>query len=420
MNGQYTGDALKAAPYTFHGNETRDAFELPTFIPDPQLVKAIQMSIKLGWPLLVTGEKFRRDMVVKSIAYELFGEAFPDHAIRWSVMKNETFQAGVYTYDHAAKKRDLEYHQLDPQNHPLKPADFYLRTGAVLAVLQLQEASNDWPPPILEICNVHQASEGFIADMMDFLLLNRVVHIPETDFQLARKKYRFPIILLTAEQGYQLPQNHDGVIYAHEMPFPRQEVFLEELLGLYGHYLIPPKPDADGNMDFSKAVRLKDRSDFPQLQTMIGKLLELFYLIKDSRLLRKGDGQLPMTVLELKDAISLKIQEVTVEGQSVEAITSSIEQLLESQRQLAASFDLGESVEIIRDAIVQGKMEAATKSLELIQGKFSNDLKNEARQLISRYHELSNTEMMGIESPLILYPQKNKLSFDLLRFLDKL
>lgn len=125
-----------------------------------------------------------------------------------------------------------------------------------------------------------------------------------------------------------------------------------------------------------------------------------------------------MTVLELQGAIGLKIQKVVVGHQSIEAITDSIEQFLESQRQLAASFDLGESVEIIRDAIVQGKMEESIKSLELIQRKFSNDLKNEALQLISRYHELSSTEMIGIESPLMLYPQKNKHSFNLLRFLE--
>ncbi len=419
MNQLYTGDALKEAPYAFQGNETHDAFELPTFIPDPQLVKAIQMSLKLGWPLLVTGEKFRRDMVAKAIAFELFGAEFPDNIMKWSLMKKESFRKGVYTYDHSAKKRDLEYHQLDPKNNPLKPADFYLNTGAVLATIQQYEKSDSWPPPVLEICHLQEADENFIADMMDFLLMERAIYIPETDYRLARKLYRFPIIILTAEPGYQLPNNYDGVIYAYEMPFPRQDEFLKELLGYYGYYLIPPKPDADGNTDFSKAVRLKDRSDFPQLQTMIGKLVDLFYLIKDSRLLRKGDGQLPMTVLELKDAIALKIREVTIEGQSIEAFTNSIEALLESQRQLAASFDLGDSVEIIRDAITQGKMNDATKSLELIQGKFSNDLKNEALQLISRHNELSNIEMMGIESPLILYPQKNKLSFDLLQFLDK-
>ena len=79
-----------------------------------------------------------------------------------------------------------------------------------------------------------------------------------------------------------------------------------------------------------------------------------------------------------------------------------------------------ESVRVMRDAVKVGEINSAIKSLDLLKDRLPKEKQTIALQLISRHNQLKKNDQLGIESPLILYPQKNKLTFDLSQFLLEL
>ncbi len=421
---EYTGDALRDAPKVIKEEGQFDYLVLPPFHPSRNLVDAIKVALRQRWPLLIIGEKYRRDLVGKTIAYEMYGDDFLKHYFKWVTGKSTSFRSGVYTYDHEARKRDLEYHQLDPANNPIRPADFYLQTGPMLELYQHIENSYG-EIPLLEIGSVHEANENFIAELMEFLLVVKEVNIPETGFHLKRESYTLPIVIMTAESGYQLPKNYEGMIYTYEMPFPQKELLMKELQAHQGALLIRGDltMDAAGNpipqQEIPPEAFLRSHELFPKICTLVEKMVDLFYLIKDSSLLRPGNNQFPMTILELENAINYKITDIIRSDKSVDKAVQEVEDLLASQYELAQSSDLGKSVEAIKEAVEQARMNDAIQSLELIKGQLPSELQSEAIQFVFRHNELTKMENMGTESSLLLFPQKNKLSFDLLQFLER-
>ena len=75
--------------------------------------------------------------------------------------RNASFSDGFYSYNHEQRKKDLEYHRLDPENNPVKPAEHYFEEGPLLKVWKSMNASNE-QTPVLEIRNVHRADENLI------------------------------------------------------------------------------------------------------------------------------------------------------------------------------------------------------------------------------------------------------------------
>ena len=84
---------------------------------------------------------------------------------------------------------------------------------------------------------------------------------------------------------------------------------------------------------------------------------------------------------------------------------------------MAKTVDLSQSIGLIKAAVKKAQMNDAMASLELLQDRLSKAQQTEVIQLIARHNELKKVDRMGTESPLILYSQKNKLSFDLLQLL---
>lgn len=398
---RYTGEALKKPVFIAEDGD-KHAFTLVPFVPNPRLVEVISVALKTGWPLLITGEKFRRDMVGKAVAYELYGAAFRNYFKGWNIKDGETFQHGLYTYFHEERQRDLEYYKIDPEHNPLRKPEHYLETGPLIPVFEQLAAGGEIP--ILEIRNIHKGDARFIEHLMDFLLFCREIVITETDFHLP-KGFIFPIIIMTAEAGYQLPLNYEGVIYTHEMRFPEKEEFLAETFPVYE------------TLKNAAGESLKDHPDFPAMAQLIEKLVELFYLVKDSHVLRPGDSEFPMSILELQNAIDLSINEITGRQKTAAESIAKLDRILQAQYAMAKTVDLSESIGLIKAAVKKAQMNDAMASLELLQDRLSKAQQTEVIQLIARHNELKKVDRMGTESPLILYSQKNKLSFDLLQLL---
>ena len=416
----YEGKGLKDGPVTIKDEEGRPLFELSTFIPDAGLIESVNIAWGNRWPLLITGEKYRRDDVAKAIAYEMHGNDFLQHYTRWMLPHKAKAAEGLYLFDHEQRKRDLEYHQLDPEHSPIHPPEFYYQEGPLLSAWKALEELPE--VPIIEIRNVHDADENFIKDLMNYLLMLREVRVPEIDFVFNRQSFSLPFIIMTAEPGFQFPNNYDGIVYTHEMKFPHKKLFLEETLATVGAWVDAGKVphDENGFPDESQLVFLRDHEGFPQLKIMIEKLVDLFYLIKDSSLLQPGNTKFPMSVLELRNTINFKARRVLFQGDPAEKEIEEIDRLLEAQYQLAQSADLSKVVSLIKNSVESAQMNDAMQSLSLVKGQLAAEFQNEASQLIARHHELKQKETMGTESSLFLYPQKNKLMYDLLQFLDQL
>lgn len=417
---QYKGIKLIDGNVIIRDKTGRPLFDLSTFIPSQSLVESVNFAFHQRAPLLITGERSRRDLVANAVAYELYGNDFLSHYVRWMVPRNASFSDGFYTYEHERRKRDLEYHRLAPESNPIKEAEHYFQEGPMLKMWKkLSEYCEH--TPILEIRNVHQADENFILDLMDFLLFSSEVKIPELDTVVKKEQTAVPFIIMTAEEGFQLPKNYNGVVYTHALVDLQKEIFLKEIFTGVGSWLNLEKTPLteDGYHDESKAAYIRDEPKFPEFKVLIEKLVDLYYLIKDSSLLQPGNAMFPMSVFELRNTINYKAVKVLIQGESAEKEIAAIEKLIESQYELAQSADLGDVVKKIRAAIEDAELNDAMKSLELIKNQLPKELHNEAIQLVSRYHDLSRSEMMGTESSLLLFPQKNKLTFDLLAFLDK-
>lgn len=74
---------------------------------------------------------------------------------------------------------------------------------------------------------------------------------------------------------------------------------------------------------------------------------------------------------------------------------------------------------MIKEYIENDKLNRAIKSLKVVQKGLPKAVQNEISQLISIHNDITQKERMGTESELILYPMRNKLSFEILNLVDK-
>lgn len=377
-------------------NKEQDYFYINPFIPQEGLIKSINTSLETGWPLLITGERFRTLQIGKALAFELYGHDFSDHFIKIQMREGLSFRDLVYIYDHEMRKRDLEYHSLDPENNPVRPPDYYLQTGPLIEIIKLQNQSS--VKPILEINDLHYASPGFFQEFMDFMLTIRKVRIHETNQEFL-KGYVFPVILFTAEEGFELTSGYDGIIYTHTLAYPAKDHLLEEVLLLYQEV-----------MEENKAMNIKE---------IIKRTIDLFYLLKDTSLLTSVKGEYPTSTLELYNAIDLKLSAIFNGHISPDQAIAEIKHIIEAQYSIGKSLDVKESIGNIIELIKKAELKEALNNLELIQQSLPKTDQSSVETFISRFNEIKRIELMGTESSLILWPQKNKLIFDLLNWLNE-
>ena len=399
-----------------------DRLHFEMFHPSPRMVNVINEAIQHQNPILITGDRYIRELVARSVAYELNKidkVVFEHYFCQWQLRKGEKFSGSIYQFNHEAKKRDLEYDQLHPETNPIRENKFYYSRGPILRLLEMiptdprlehnpELIMGPFQTPVLEIQDVHLADENFLIELMSFLENREDVFIPELDQKIeVRGRGFLPLIIMTADEDFTINVNHKGVIYHHEIEYPDKEYF-------------------DKKFKYQTEIQLGGRLEYinedarVKMGTIIEKMVDIFFLSKDNVLLKRGNVSFPMTISQLSDCISSKMRNVSWEGKELDPVISELDQLIESLSEVGRNIDMDEAIESIKTTIEKNKIKEALRSFQLIEKNLKKEYQIKISQLRANHKELKQKEMMGIESELILHPMRNKLTWELLSLLNEI
>ena len=167
------------------------------YIADAALVKAVNLSIYLGRPLLLEGEAgCGKTRLASALAYEL-GLPF----YRWDVRSTSKAKDGLYSYDAVLRLHDVQARDVESnlERRPSEPTD-YRTWGALGQAFQVADR-----PAVVLIDEIDKADLDFPNDLLAVLDEPWAFEIPETG-ETGPKKIQakhMPIVLITSnhEQG---------------------------------------------------------------------------------------------------------------------------------------------------------------------------------------------------------------------------
>ncbi|MGK7873891.1 MAG: AAA family ATPase [Xenococcaceae cyanobacterium] len=211
------------------------------YLPEPGLVKAVNLAITLERPLLLQGEPgCGKTLLARAIAYE-FGQRYLEGKdewpyFRWDIKSRTNAQDGRYTYDALGKLRDaqmvgIEY--LEKQERQalikrLQDPEEYINWGELgNAFRQTQHR------PILLIDEIDKADIDFPNDLLAeleeprFKVVETQRSVPDTNQPLSR-----PIVIITSNSERELPEAFLRRCLFFYLNFPSPER-LEEIVKLH-------------------------------------------------------------------------------------------------------------------------------------------------------------------------------------------
>jgi MoxR-like ATPase len=192
------------------------------YLAAPELVRAVNLAIYLGRPLLLEGEAgCGKTRLAHAVAYEL-GLPF----YRWDVRSTSKAQEGLYTYDAIRRLHDAQIQRLletssaaGTASDPTRPHD-YVRLGPLGRAFK----RNDCPAVVL-IDEIDKADIDFPNDLLTVLDEPWAFAIYETgDTVTATREYR-PIVIITSnkEKG-NLPAPFLRRCIYHFITFPEAQL----------------------------------------------------------------------------------------------------------------------------------------------------------------------------------------------------
>ena len=374
---------------------------LAPFKPTPKLADIISRSCGRFVPLLITGESSRTKLVASNFAFEINGVDYLDYFAQWNMRDGENFSDGVYSFNHEAKRRDLEYHNMDSKGNPIKPSKFYFKKRQILQIIEIADnikRKGLKKSAVLEIADIHESHEDFLEDLMDFVNGKSHFVIPELNNKVLQFKQPF-IIIMTAKEGWVPKRNYEGILYTHKMEFPDKDDFKDEIMPYYND--------------------LQKESYYPHIEAIVEGKIDLLFLARDNCLLRPGFSDFPMSVPELKESINVKIEQIKKDPSMAEEIIEQIKTSYKQEEQLVEKMDLGKTSAAVKSFIEQDKMRKAVGVLKLIKNNLPSESRKQITLLISEYNEISKKERMQTESELILMPRRNKLKVEILEIVDE-
>lgn len=382
---------------------------IPGFIPEESLVRKINKALQSKWPLLVTGEETRRSYVSRSVGFNLFGEEVIDKICYIHIRPDVPFQDYLFTYDHESRLRDITYYQADPEHNKIRKPEFYLKKGALLEALEYMTENRSHI--ILDFMNIHDANEEFLLELTSFFHETRFgfkVEIPEVDYVLETPPNLSPFVFLTGESGYQVPVSYVGVIHNHEMAFPPPQILAEEISLIFM------------GVHTKEKDLLYEVVDPNAIKELIMKHVDLFYRVREHRMMNPEKAGAPMPLLDLINSIDYLIRDLAGGKKTLEDLHQEIDTILSSQESLDSAISISELIKVIRTDIEHNRLQSAFSFLKALAAKLDVDEQNQISILTSTFHEIDQAEKNQLEVPYFLIPRKNSLKHSILSFLQEL
>lgn len=234
--------AKKLTQYRFQGDPSlrpkdahSDAPEVEEpYIADKALIKAVNLAIYLGRPLLLEGEAgCGKTRLASALAYEL-GLPF----YRWDVGSTSKAKDGLYSYDAVLRLHDVQAKEIEPtlNRQPSDPT-CYRQWGALGKAFLVDDR-----PAVVLIDEIDKADLDFPNDLLGVLDEPWAFEIPETG-EIGENKVQakhMPIVIITSnkEKG-DLPAPFLRRCIYYYVKFPDDPNRLKEIVD--AHYQVKQK-----------------------------------------------------------------------------------------------------------------------------------------------------------------------------------
>ncbi len=214
---RYTGSrALQPKP----GEKDKNGRLLYGYLPDKELVDAVNLAIYLNRPLLIKGEPgCGKTRLAQAVAYEL---RLPYEA--WHIKSTSRAHDGLYTYDTVGRLRDAQLASKGWLRNIPGP-ESYIRWNALGRAFQ----SN--VPTIVLIDEIDKADIDFPNDLLLELDEQRFL-VEETGREMRAREDARPIVIITSNDEKDLPDAFLRRCLFHYINFP-DEIRLKEIINVH-------------------------------------------------------------------------------------------------------------------------------------------------------------------------------------------
>lgn len=283
---EYTGSAQPKL-----GETDASGRQLYPYLPNPDLIEAVNLTLQLGRPLLLKGEPgCGKTRLAYDVAYEL-GLPFET----WYIKSTSRARDGLYSYDTIGRLRDAQL----ASSKLMQPEDLsrisdpatYVEWGAIGRAFQNPQRT------VILIDEIDKADIDFPNDLLLELDESRFL-VEETGETITAKSK--PIVLITSNDEKALPNAFLRRCSFHYVEFPDSERLVKIIQQFF--------PDTGAAIATKAVERFTDlraemNKDNAGKKVSTSELIDWFNILRrhpQDEVLQKLDGKLPYPGLLLK------------------------------------------------------------------------------------------------------------------------
>jgi MoxR-like ATPase len=196
-----------------------DGSTLPPYLPDADLIQAVNLALVLQRPLLVMGEPgCGKSVLATAVAYELYEgrvlagvdagkpQDYKKWLFKWHIKSTTRAKDGFYEYEALRRLLDVQM-SAQTGDDKAKNVGEYLKKRAMAEAI---EQSTPQYPAVLLIDEIDKADLDFPNDLLNELEGGDFI-VPETNKPIVEKgegtdKKRSPLIIITSNREKELPE----------------------------------------------------------------------------------------------------------------------------------------------------------------------------------------------------------------------